>query len=226
MGVRLTAAAGLAAGLLLLASAGGAAQGPSVAFDAADEGKFPAGWKAREDEGRAVYMVRVEGGVPYLHADSRDNSHTIGFELAADPESTPRFRFAWRALELPPGGDERVKATNDSALGVYVIFEGWGIPPRSLKYVWSTTLPPGTTTESPYSSRAKVVVLRSGPPAPGEWVEESVDVAADFRRLFDERKAPKVKGIAVLTDSDNTGTRAAGDYRSFAFGPPVGASGP
>jgi len=213
--------------LPLVAGSAVAAEGTTVAFAAADEGKFPSGWKAKEDEGRAVYTVRVEEGAAFLHAESQDNSHTIGYELSADPERTPRLTFAWRPLELPPGGNERVKATNDSALGVYVIFEGWGIPPRSLKYVWSTTLPPGTTTQSPYSSRAKVVVLRSGPPPePGRWVEESVDYAADFRRLFDERKVPKVKGIALLTDSDNTGTRAAGDYRSFAFEPAAGAGAP
>ena len=194
-------------------------QGPAVAFQAADAGKFPPGWKAKEDEGRAVYTVRAEAGEAFLHAESARSSHTVGYELTADPAVTPRLRFAWRPLTLPPGGDERAKATNDSALAVYVIFEGWGIPPKSIKYVWSTTLAPGTSTESPYSSRAKVAVLRSGPPAaPGAWVEEEVDVAADYRRLFGERGVPRVQGIAVLTDSDNTGSRAAGDYRFFAFG--------
>ena len=210
---------GVTLSTLVAAAVSVAAPPAPVVFQTADTGKFPPGWKAKEDEGRAQYTVRVEGGAAYLHAESAKSSHTIGYEISADPAATPRFRFAWRPLVLPPGGDERAKATNDSALAVYVIFEGWGIPPKSVKYVWSTTLPPGTTTESPYSARAKVVVLRSGPPAPdGAWVEEDVDVAADYRRLFDERDVPKIKGIAVLTDSDNTGASAAGDYRSFAFG--------
>lgn len=210
---------GMAIPLLLAVAGGAAAQPAPVVFSAADAGKFPPGWKAKEDEGRAEYRVRADGGAAHLRAESVKSSHTIGFQLAADPAATPRFRFAWRPLLLPPGGDERAKATNDSALAVYVIFEGWGVPPKSVKYVWSTTLAPGTTAESPYSSRAKIVVLRSGPAAQGgAWVEEDVDIAADYRRLFGEREVPKVKGIAVLTDSDDTGSRAAGEYRSFAFG--------
>ena len=46
-------------------------------------------------------------------------------------------------------------------------------------------------------------------------------MAADYRRLFGDSDVPKVKGIALLTDADNTGTRAAGDYRSFEFSPAV-----
>lgn len=221
---RVTALAG--ALLLPFSLAGAGAVAAVIGFSAADAGKFPPGWKAREDEGRAVYAVRTEQDRAFLHAESRRDGHQIGFELSADPRRTPWLRFVWRAVGLPTGGNERVKDTNDSALGVYVIFEGWGIPPKTIKYVWSTTLPAGTSTESPFTSRVKIVVLRSGPEQVGRWVEEQVNVLEDYRRLFRDEDVPKIKGIGVLTDSDNTGSSAAGDYLSFAFGesrvePPV-----
>lgn len=193
------------------------AQTPPVVFSAADVGKFPTGWKTREDEARAVYTVRAEGDRAFLRAESRKNGHQIGYELSADPRRQPWLRFSWRAVSLPPGGDERRKETNDSALGVYVIFEGWGIPPKTVKYVWSTTLAAGTATESPFTSRVKIVALRSGPGQAGRWVDEEVNVFEDYRRLFKEDDVPKIKGIGVLTDSDNTGSAAAGDYLSFSF---------
>ena len=91
------------------------------------------------------------------------------------------------------------------------------MPPRSIKYVWSITLPVGTVAESPYSKKAKIVVLRSGSGGVGEWIDERVNVLEDFRRLFGENEVPRVRGIGILTDSDNTASTSAGDYRSLRF---------
>ena len=215
LNVRMKILAGTA---LLLAFAVGVPAGEiDVRFAQNDVGKFPSGWKAREAAAEKSYLVRTEGPETYLHAESRGDSFSIGYQISADLERTPRLRFSWRALELPPGGNEREKKTGDSGLGVYVLFESWGIPPKSLKYVWSTTLPVGATTESPYSSRAKILVLRSGAQQVGAWIEEEVNLLEDYRRLFGESVPPKVKGLAVLTDSDNTRTRAVGDYKYFLF---------
>jgi hypothetical protein len=47
----------------------------------------------------------------------------------------------------------------------------------------------------------------------GSWVAEERNVLADYRSLFGEgEKNPSARGILLLTDSDNTMTRAAGDY--------------
>jgi hypothetical protein len=117
---------------------------------------------------------------------------------------------------VPAGGDEREKATNDSAAGVYVVFKGalGGLVPRAVKYVWSAREPRGAAFPSPGYSTAQIVVLESGTDGAGQWRTERVDVAADYRRLF-KAEPPEVQGIAVLTDSDNTGTRAAADYDDF-----------
>jgi hypothetical protein len=60
-----------------------------------------------------------------------------------------------------------------------------------------------------------VLVLERGAPAdPKAWIEERVNIAEDYRRRFDDRP-PKPAGIAVLTDSDDTASSAAGDYADF-----------
>jgi hypothetical protein len=58
-------------------------------------------------------------------------------------------------------------------------------------------------------------VLRSGNAPKGQWVEERVNVAEDYRARFKDAEVPKPAGIAVLTDADETSSRAAGDYASF-----------
>ncbi|MGA3174423.1 MAG: DUF3047 domain-containing protein, partial [Syntrophorhabdales bacterium] len=55
-------------------------------------------------------------------------------------------------------------------------------------------------------------VVRSGRAQAGMWITERRDVLADYRRLFGENKSPVARGIAILTDSDNTHSRAVGDY--------------
>jgi hypothetical protein len=121
------------------------------------------------------------------------------------------LEWQWRALILPDKGDEMKKATNDSVLGLYVVF---GRQPfiKTVKYVWSTTLPVGLSLESPFSSRTRMIVLESGDAFLGKWVSERRDVLADYRRLFGKDDAPVTRGIAILTDADNTASRASGDY--------------
>jgi len=58
-----------------------------------------------------------------------------------------------------------------------------------------------------------MVVLESGEALAGKWVIERRDVLADYHRLFgDPENAPVARGIAILTDADNTASRASGDY--------------
>ena len=71
----------------------------------------------------------------------------------------------------------------------------------------------GTSLDSPFFSRTKFVVLESGQGLQGRWVTERRDVLADFHRLFGEGEtAPAARGIGLLTDADNTNSRAIGDY--------------
>jgi hypothetical protein len=117
---------------------------------------------------------------------------------------------------LPVGGDERSKNTNDSAAGVYVVFDS-KVVPRVIKYVWSSTLPAGTQITSPVYWRSRVEVLQSGPPnQAGEWREETVNIYEDYKKFF-ESEPGEVQGIAILTDSDVTQSVAEADYDDFTL---------
>jgi len=85
---------------------------------------------------------------------------------------------------------------------------------KSLKYIWSEKVPVETHLTSSLGL-TQVRVLRSGPTGLGEWVEARANVLEDYRRFFGGSDVPKLAGIAVLTDSDDTHSVAVGDYAQF-----------
>jgi hypothetical protein len=139
----------------------------------------------------------------------------IGLTHSFTPKQLPVLQWRWRVLTLPAGADERTADRNDSAAGVYVVFDSTIIP-RAIKYVWSSSLPAGTQADSPVYWRAKVVVLESGTKAAGEWKQETVNFYEDYKKLFDSEPG-EVEGVALLTDSDTTGTVAEADYDDFTL---------
>ena len=195
------------------------AQGDCVTLDdfkKSTVGEFPAEWKPRKDSGRDVYKIGEEGGLRFLRAISKGlgiqaGRETKGWDLAA----RPMLAWSWRPRQFPKGADERESSKNDSPLAVYMLVEHSRVTgPKAVKYVWSERVPVGTHLTS-NKGLTQVRVLRSGPSNGGGWTEERVNVLEDYRKYFDEKGVPKPEGIAVLTDSDDTRSTAAGDYANF-----------
>lgn len=61
-----------------------------------------------------------------------------------------------------------------------------------------------------------MIVASSGSHQLGHWVELSRDVAEDYRRAYGEEPG-SVTGIGVMTDSDNTASRAEAYYGDSLF---------
>ena len=60
-----------------------------------------------------------------------------------------------------------------------------------------------------------MIVLQTGNQRAGEWITEEREVTADWRQLFGDRAMPKIVGIGVITDSENTGTHVTGWYQNL-----------
>jgi hypothetical protein len=189
-----------------------------VTFEHDVVGKFPSGWKSRDqEESVKVYSVQAAGEKKFLHADARGLSVQISYEKKWDLRDFPLLRWQWRAVTFPAGSNERVKSGNDSALGLYVVLSGLPFV-KTIKYIWSDTLPAGTVLDSPYSGGTKMMVLRNGRDLAGTWLTEERDVLSDYERLFEKKeKHPKAIGIAILTDADNTNSRSVGDYTDISI---------
>jgi hypothetical protein len=181
-------------------------------FSSFEEGSFPEGWKSRGGEGSEVYRVRYDHE-PYLEAHAKESAVTIAKKFEYDLTEYPYLSWQWRVIELPKGGDERYKKTGDSAAAIYVIFEG-RFRPKSIKYVWSASLPRATTTESPYNSKTKIVVMQNQCSPVDEWVFERVNVCVDYQRLFGG-ETESVQAIGLMSDSDNTQSTAVAHYKAI-----------
>jgi len=184
-----------------------------IGFHSDEIGKLPSGWVAWNEKSSSwVYSVQTEDGKRFLHADAKGTRDQLGYEHPWALQEFPLLQWQWRVVVFPLNSNELEKSRNDSALGLYVVFGHWPFV-KTIKYIWSDTLPAGTTFTSPYSTTTKIVVVRSGRTRQGTWVSEKRNVLSDYRELYGEaEKAPVVSGIAVLTDSDDTHSHAVGDY--------------
>ena len=185
-------------------------------FAKAKTGAFPADWKPRKDEGKSIYVVQEEGGKRFLRAVAKGQGIQAAREVKGwDLAAYPVLAWSWRPREFPKGADERAQGGNDSVLAVYMLVPHSRIAgPKAVKYIWSEKVPVGTHLTS-NAGLTQVRVLRSGTEGRGEWRQEKVNVLEDWQKFFDTKDAPKPIGIAVLTDSDETKSTAAGDYADF-----------
>ena len=123
---------------------------------------------------------------------------------------------------LPKKGNESVKKYCDVAASVNVILYASRWRPKTIKYSWSTTLPKGKVTSSPYAvwpSRADIIVMRSGGRLKGKWIREKRNVLADYKKLYklDKVKSKVIDAIVIMTDSDNTSSLSEADYDNIYF---------
>jgi hypothetical protein len=207
----------LAAGLAFAQAAQPAADDACIVledFSKSKVGAFPEGWQVRKEEGKSVYSVQEEGGKRFLRAVSKGLGIQAARETPSwDLETHPVLAWSWRARQFPEGADERKSSTNDSAAAVYMAVPYSKVRgPKAMKYIWSEKVPTGTALTS-NSGLTQGRVVQTGPK--DGWVEEKVNALKDWKAAFKESATPKVGGIAVLTDADDTKSTASGDYASF-----------
>ena len=180
-------------------------------------------WRSKDDDKPKLYAVHEANGQHYLAAQDTGHSVVLFKRIELNPHQYPIVTWCWRVDDLPVGGDERYTETNDSAAAVHIIASKTfflGIP-RQIKYVWSTTLEPGTIGRRKGIGRPWFVVLESGAEKLGQWVMEQVDIEHDYQRTFtgalpdDER----TMAIGVLTDANQTRSFARAAYADFRAWP-------
>jgi hypothetical protein len=172
---------------------------------------LPKGWQTRGKSARPVYRVKVDpDGNRYLAAQSDRSDVQLGVNIDGPAKGFSNLSWRWRAHELPAGADERKVKTMDSAASVYAVF-GSRIFPKILKYVWSTSVPAGTSFQHPDSGRMVIIVVHTGSPS-AEWQEVRRDLATDFKMAFGSANPPGLIAIGVKTDSDSTRSSAQADY--------------
>src|SRR5262249_38993350 len=118
----------------------------------------------------------------------------------------PALAGAWKVVRMAADGDVRVRAVDDQAAQVYVIFPRWPAPLQNsdvVGYVWDSRAPAGTQLTSTQASNVKIIVVASGRGAADTWRVEQRDVAKDYAALFGP-PAPRVGQVGLMIDSNHT----------------------
>lgn len=236
-------AALLLAAMFALAPAAGQ-RGRIAAFSGASPGQaLPAGWtplgiaKIAQPEFRLV----ADDGATVLRSRAAAEAGTVAHDLDALPAEYPLLSWRWKVDRVVAAANLAQKSGDDFAARVYVFFDVpaealpfgaraqaflaraiWGekLPTAAICYVWDNRHPRGTSAWNPYTDRVRTVVLRSG--SAGSWASESRDLEADFRAAFGAQwtgPVPRVTGIAVGNDTDQTGETATAWFGDFVLGP-------
>lgn len=206
----------------------------------AEPDALPVGWEPltfKKIPRSTRYRVVRDGEGWVLEARSEAAASALYRPLDLDLQAHPRLTWRWKVANVLVNGDARTKKGDDYPARVYVAFRydparatAWEkatygayrlfygtYPPRTaLNYIWDNRLPPGTMLDNAYTARAKMIVVRSGAADVGRWLTETRNVLDDYRRLFGG-DPPPIAGVAVMTDTDDTGERAVAWYDALAF---------
>jgi hypothetical protein len=61
-----------------------------------------------------------------------------------------------------------------------------------------------------------MIVVESGETNLNQWLNEERNLYEDYKKAFDE-EPPMISGVAIMTDTDNTGESATAYYGDILF---------
>lgn len=198
-------------------------------------GQGDAGWKhvplSKLKRDTAYTPTRAEGRT--ILRGVADNSASLYVARLQTVMAPPmRVGWRWKTEALVPGADNRDKQREDAPLRVMVAFDGdhatlpdvekkrfkrakslsgRDLPYALLMYIWSDQVPVNTVIPSAHTSQVKMLVAASGAQGLGQWQQVQRNLIDDYRHAFGADPGPVI-GVAVMTDTDNTRTRAVSEY--------------
>ena len=182
--------------------------------------QIPKGWALKVWHGRAdVRLIQDENRLEnVLRMRSEKASISIYREMKVDPNKFPVLSWKWKVTKLPEGADARNVGSDDQAAGVYVVFPRFPsfFNSQIIGYIWETSVPEGTILRSRKNPMTHYIVVRSGIDNLDKWITEKRNVMDDYRMVFGSA-APKVGGIALMIDSDDTLTNAESYFAKVEF---------
>lgn len=175
------------------------------------------GWEEKVFKGHTDYRIVEKDGYPVLHAQSNGSASALIYRNDIDPGLFPKIRWRWKIDRVLKDGHAGIKSTDDYPARIYVIFDSW-LPnyARSINYIWASRLERNAVVVSPYYRRSIMLAVESGNQKAGDWVVQERNLLEDYQRVFGG-KIPRIKAVAVMTDTDDTGENAQAWYDWIEF---------
>lgn len=202
-------------------------------------GHLPEGWKPltfKKIPKQTAYALVRDGAHVVVKAVSESSASGLTKALNIDPKAFPILQWRWKVENLVQKSDATRKDGDDYPARIYITFEydpskvSFGkklkykagqvlfgdIPIGAISYIWETRAPVGAIFDNAYTDFVKMIVVESGPQNIGRWIEESRNIYEDYIRAFGE-EPPMISGIAIMSDTDNTGEHATAYYGDIVF---------
>ncbi|MDO9096474.1 MAG: DUF3047 domain-containing protein [Rubrivivax sp.] len=178
------------------------------------------------------YAWTHKDGRPAWAATSEGSASMWRRRVNRTPERLGDVNFSWWVSDLVADANVAVAERADAPARVMFAFDGdvSRLPQRTrvmfelaealtgekppyatLVYVWDATAPVGSVIVNPRTDRIRKIVVDSGPAKLRRWRDHKRNLAADYRLAFGEEPGP-LAAIALMTDSDNTASRAVSWY--------------
>jgi len=193
------------------------------------------GWEPMEFpkiDRHSRYQLTDDNGEQVVMATTDNSASGLIARVSVEPGDSLILRWRWKVSNVYEQGNARKKEGDDYPARIYVAFEfepdeagfferakrktvevvfGEELPGNALNYIWANRLPVGEIVANPFTDTTMMVAVNSGTANTGEWVTVERDIVADYRKAFG-REPPKLVGVAIMSDSDNTGASATAWY--------------
>lgn len=194
-------------------------------------------WQSYTPDGKdaAAFDVRNDGEIAVT---ARTAVSFLYRKAGTDAAVATHLTWRWRVDAAPEPTDLRKNGMDDRPLAVHLWFPksesnrsfldslksalGFPVVGRVITYVWGGQTDRGDMFPTPQADNAMQIVLRGPASDTGTWVEEKVDIRADYIRAFGTPPEAPPHFIAVSTDTDDMGGEAEGRVRGLKFISPTG----
>jgi hypothetical protein len=204
------------------------------------ENKIPSNWKPltfKKIERHTTYSLVKDGETIVVKAVSEASASGLTREVQIDPKEYPIIQWRWKVENILKKGNVRLKEGDDYPARLYITFQydssklsffekakfeavrllyGQYPPTAAINYIWESTAPVSTFIPNPYTDRVMMIVVESGESRLNQWVNEERNLYEDFRKAFNY-EPPTISGVAIMTDTDNTGEQAVAYYGDIVF---------
>jgi hypothetical protein len=201
---------------------------------------LPAGWKPltfKKIEKHTTYTLVQDDHTVVVKAVAEASASGLVREIKINPKEYPIVEWRWKVSNILKKGDVHKKEGDDYPARIYITFEydssklgffekakyemvrllyGEYPPLAAINYIWESKAPLGTMVPNPFTDRVMMLVVESGGEKLNQWVSERRNVYEDYKKAFGQ-EPPMISGVAIMTDTDNTGESAVAYYGDILF---------
>jgi len=200
----------------------------------------PPGWKPltfKKIDRHTTYTLVKDGNEVVVRAVAESSASGLVREIKINPKEYPIVQWRWKVMNTLKKGDVSRKEGDDYCARIYITFEydpsrlgffdkakyemirllyGQYPPIGAINYIWESRAPKGTMVPNPYIDRVIMIVVESGESKLNQWVTEERSLYEDYKKAFGQ-EPPKISGVAIMTDTDNTGESVTAYYGDILF---------